>query len=88
MRKVAPDEFFPLLGFLNENGHTPFIVAGQAVNLWARHYAAWDAEFAAFISQNGRLIAGSLQLLLRLPHKFTGWPSSGPFTLFLVQPIY
>ncbi len=77
MRKVAPDEFFPLLGFLNENGHTPFIVAGQAVNLWARHYAAWDAEFSPlpvklthyhpFASEDLEILAGAREKLLEHP---------------------
>jgi len=49
MRKRPPQEFFPVIGFLNEQGIVPEIVAGQAVNLWALHYLEWDAQvFSAF----------------------------------------
>jgi hypothetical protein len=55
MRKRPPQEFFPVIAFLNEHGIVPEIVAGQAVNLWALHYLEWDAKYSPLPNKLSRL---------------------------------
>jgi hypothetical protein len=77
MRKRPPQEFFPVIGFLNEHGIVPEIVAGQAVNLWALHYLEWDAKYSPlsnklshlhpFTSEDLEILSGTRTLLHRHP---------------------
>jgi hypothetical protein len=43
MPSVPPEAYAHLLQELNQKGITPIIVGGQAVNIWASFYVAWDA---------------------------------------------
>jgi len=43
MPSVPPEAYTRLLQELNHKGITPIIVGGQAVNIWASFYMAWDA---------------------------------------------
>ncbi|MEM9298198.1 MAG: hypothetical protein AAGA64_07385 [Bacteroidota bacterium] len=44
----SPEDYFDIINELNGNGVIPILVAGQAVNLWAKRFIQWD-------TQNGKL---------------------------------
>ena len=43
---LPPEAFAKFLSLLNTKGIEPKVVAGQAVNIWARRYVEWDAKYS------------------------------------------